>query len=158
MQVIFFQRYLQTIKEGEFVTKKELSQLYDLNREIEQQQYRLEELESVLQGKSAKIIGMPLNLNLQEEMVNCKSDIADLRKLISINIERCWYELKKINKFIDSVEDSKMRQILRLRYINGLTWQQIAFSIGEYDESYPRQKHNAFLKSTENLEKQALKS
>lgn len=158
MQVIFSQRYLQTSKEGEFVTKKELSQLYDLNREIEQQQRSLQELESALQGKPAKISGIPLNFNLREEAPDCQSDIADLRELISINIAKCWYELKKINKFIDSVEDSKMRQILRLRYINGLTWQQIAFSIGEYDESYPRQKHNAFLKGTENLEKQALKS
>lgn len=145
-------------KEGEFVTKQELSQLYDLNREIEQQQCRLEELESVLQGKSNKITGIPLSLTLQEEVLNCKSEIVDLQELISHNMKKCWYELKKINFFIDSVKDSKMRQILRLRYINGLTWQQIAFSIGEYDESYPRQKHNAFLKATENLEKKLLKS
>ena len=39
-----------------------------------------------------------------------------------------------------------MRLILSLRYINGLSWQQVAFSIGEYDESYPRKKHNKFLK------------
>ncbi len=144
-------------KEGEFVTKKELSQLYDLNREIEQQQYRLEELESVLQGKSIKITGMPLSLNTGE-VFDCESEIMDLQQRISYNVKKCWHELNRINRFIDSIEDSKMRQILRLRYINGLTWQQIAFSIGEYDESYPRQKHNAFLKATENLEKQLLKS
>ncbi|QHI71478.1 DUF1492 domain-containing protein [Aminipila terrae] len=132
------------------MTKKELSQLYDLNREIEQQQNRLGELESVLQGKSVRVAGIPLSLD--KEVSGCKSEILDLKELISLNMEKCWHEIKKINRFIDSVEDSKMRQILRLRYINGLTWQQIAFSIGEFDESYPRQKHNTFLKATENLE------
>jgi len=35
--------------------------------------------------------------------------------------------------------------ILTYRYISGLTWQQIAFNIGEHDEQYPRRKHNKFL-------------
>ena len=38
-----------------------------------------------------------------------------------------------------------MRMILSLRYINGLSWLQIAFSIGEHDEQYPRKKLNRFL-------------
>jgi len=45
-----------------------------------------------------------------------------------------------------------MRLILSLRYINGLTWLQIAFSIGAHDEQYPRRKHNKFLKRFKNDE------
>ena len=42
-----------------------------------------------------------------------------------------------------------MRMILTLRYIQGLTWQKIAYAIGEYDEQYRRRKHNAFFKKHE---------
>ena len=39
-----------------------------------------------------------------------------------------------------------MRMILMLRYIQNLSWQKVAFAIGERDEQYLRRKHNAFLK------------
>jgi hypothetical protein len=44
------------------------------------------------------------------------------------------------------VEDSEIRMILTLRYTQNLSWQKVAFAIGEYDEQYPRRKHNTFLK------------
>jgi len=57
--------------------------------------------------------------------------------------------INRLNRFINSVGDSEMRQILTYRYISGLTWQQIAFNIGEHDEQYPRRKHNRFLEGRE---------
>ena len=52
-------------------------------------------------------------------------------------------------RYIQSVEDSQMRMILTLRYVRGLTWQKVAYEIGEKDEQYPRRKHNAFLRNSE---------
>lgn len=34
--------------------------------------------------------------------------------------------------------------ILTLRYVQGLSWQKIAYTIWEYDEQYTRQKHKDF--------------
>ena len=51
--------------------------------------------------------------------------------------------------FSDKISDSETRRIFRYRYIDGTvmpSWQWIAFKIGHYDESYPRRKHNKFLK------------
>ena len=73
------------------------------------------------------------------------AEIADLKAIIEHKVQQCWYELNRLNRFIASVEDSQMRQILTLRYINRMTWQKIAFEIGEYDEQYPRRKHDKFL-------------
>ncbi|NLO70056.1 MAG: DUF1492 domain-containing protein [Porphyromonadaceae bacterium] len=72
-------------------------------------------------------------------------EIADLKGLIDLNIKKCFYELNQLNRYINGIEDSQIRMILSLRYINGMTWQQIAFSIGVHDEQYLRRKHNDFL-------------
>ena len=59
-------------------------------------------------------------------------------------MERNICELNRLEKFIQTVEDSEMRTILALRYIR-CTWQKVAYAIGEHDEQYARKKHNAFL-------------
>lgn len=52
-----------------------------------------------------------------------------------------------IEKWLDTVEDSLIRRIIRLKYVECMTWQQIAFEIGRHDESYPRRKINEFFSS-----------
>jgi len=127
------------------LNKKELSQLYWLNREIEEQQRRLAELESLATSCAYQITGMPKGRGVDDKLAKYVAEIADLRSLIDLNIKKCFYELNRLNRYINSVEDSQMRMILSLRYINGLSWLQIAFSIGEHDEQYPRKKLNRFL-------------
>jgi len=136
------------------MNKRELSQLYYLNREIEEQQRRLEELECLATSCTSRITGMPRSKGLVNKLAMYTAEIADLKGLIDLNIKKCFYELNRLNRFINSVGDSQMRMILSLRYINGMTWQQIAFSIGEYDEQYPRRKHNEFLKKHRFSEKE----
>jgi hypothetical protein len=37
---------------------------------------------------------------------------------------------RKLNRFINGVEDAHMRAILTLRFVNGLSWEQVAESVG----------------------------
>lgn len=55
-------------------------------------------------------------------------------------------ELGRLYAFIDDIPNARLRLIFSLRYLDGLTWQQIAFKIGEYDEQIPRRLHNQALK------------
>lgn len=128
------------------MTKKELSQLYYLKKEIKEQQRRLAELEETATNCSAQITGLPSGRGISDKTGNYAAQIADLKALLDSNLKKCFDELNRLNRYIQSVDDSQMRMILRLRYIQGLTWQRIAFEIGEHDEQYPRRKHNAFLK------------
>ena len=131
------------------MTKKELSQLYWLKSEIERDKERLAELESAAQPGAQKITGMPSGAGVSDKIGNYAAEIADLRGIIEANISRCFYELNRLNRYISSVDDSQMRLILSLRYVSGLSWQQVAFGMGETDEQYPRRKHNAFLKKAD---------
>ena len=38
--------------------------------------------------------------------------------------------VEEIEEYINTIDDSLTRQILSLRYVNGLTWEQVAASIG----------------------------
>jgi hypothetical protein len=139
------------------MTKQELSQLYYLNREIEQLKNRIVELECVATSTSSRITGMPHASGISDKVGKYAAEIADLKELLDLNLKKCFYELNRLNRYIESIENSEMRMILSLRYINGLSWQQVAFSIGEHDEQYPRRKHNKFLKQSKVDENDELK-
>ena len=131
------------------MTKKELSQLYYLNREIEENQRRLQELMAFAEGKAVEITGMPKASGIYDIIGDCAAEIADLKNIIALNTQRCWYELSRLRRYIDSVEDSQMRMILTLRYVNGLKWQQVAFSIGGGNTADSvRLAHDRFLKAS----------
>ena len=132
------------------MTKKELSQLYYLKKEIKEQQKRLAELEAVAINCSTEITGLPTGKGISDKIGNYAAQIADLKALLDLNLKKCFYELNRIDRFIQSVEDSQIRIILTLRYIQGLSWQKIAYAIGEHDEQYPRRKHNTFLRNVGN--------
>jgi hypothetical protein len=112
------------------MTKKELSQLYYLNREIEEQQRRLAELESLATSATGHITGTPRAMRTADRVGEYASEIADLKALLDLNLKKCFYELNRLNRCIAGAADSQTRLILSLRYINGMTWRQIAFSIG----------------------------
>ena len=129
------------------MTKKELSQLYYLKREIKEQQKRIKELEAAATSCSSKIDGLPSGTGISDKIGKYAVQIADLKSLLDLNLKKCFYELNRLNHYIQSVEDSQMRMILTLRYINGLTWRQIAKSLGVIgDGSTERKKLNRFLR------------
>ena len=128
------------------ITKRELSQLYYLSREIEQDRKRLEELEAAAQGITQQITGMPPAGGAGDKVGKYAAEIADLRAIIEHKVQQCWYELNRLNRFIASVEDSQMRQILTLRYINRLSWTRIAIEIGGGNTpDSVRKMHDRFL-------------
>ena len=133
------------------MTKKELSQLYYLRKEIKEQQRRLSELEALATSCTAKITGLPNGNGVSDKVANYAAQIADLKGLLDLNLKKYFYELNRLDRFISSVKDSEMRIILTLRYSQGLTWQQVAQNMGILgDGSTERKKHNRFLKLSRN--------
>ncbi|GHV33167.1 hypothetical protein FACS18949_06390 [Clostridia bacterium] len=127
------------------MNKKDLSQLHWLNREIEEQQRRLNELECLATNCTSHVTGLPRGNGMLDKLGGYAAEIADLRGLVDLNLKKCFYELNRLNRYINAVEDSQMRIILSLRYINGLTWQQIAVSIGGNTDDSIRKAHDRFL-------------
>lgn len=141
------------------MTVKELSNLYRLNREVELNMRQLEKLEAerdkdeeLLQElrqsmgdvsspvlsdmPKAHNVGSPtesvvLRIAQLESNIKAKRDaVLNTRVLISTRQTLCLLERKRLEEYINTVEDSLLRQIFTLRFVNCLPWEQVAFSIG----------------------------
>lgn len=117
------------------MTLKELSQLYYLNREIEQDQRRLEELKAQSRSISAtEITGMPKGGHIAGSAIDRYiAEIVDLEAIISAKITQCMHERNRLERYIADIPDSLTRQIFTLRFISGLPWHQVAAHIGGYN-------------------------
>lgn len=117
------------------MTLKELSQLYYLNREIERDKQRLEALRSKstsLSGQS--LTGMPSGTSIDGSSIDRYiAEIVDLEAIISAKITQCLHERNRLERYIADIPDSLTRQIFTLRFINGLSWVQVAWHLGGYN-------------------------
>lgn len=112
------------------VTLKELSQLYYLNREIEMDKRRLEELEAKVQPGGQVLTGMPHAPGVTDKIGDLVPEIADLRGIIEAKHKQCLYERSRLERYISSIDDSLLRQVFTYRFVNGLLWEQVADSVG----------------------------
>ena len=112
------------------MTVKELSQLYYLNREIEREQLRIRELKDAATNTAAKPIttspgagGISDNTAIIAQVVDCEVIIKAKQQVAAV-------EYKRLIEYINGIDDSLIRQIIALRFVNGLKWRQVAEHIG----------------------------
>jgi len=73
--------------------------------------------------------------------------IADCKAMIEAILDDIQVERMEMIKFIESVPDSLIRQILYHRFVEGLTWQGVADKVGNNTESSVRMAFNRFITS-----------
>jgi len=142
------------------MTVKALSQLYWLNREIEQDQSRLADLDNDIKRDEEQLAaleikasspsgpnysGMPKSPNYGgSALENTVIKIIELKNIIdrkkslrsdcAMTIQAkqilCLTERNKLERYIADLPDSLLRMIFTLRFINGLTWGQVSEHIG----------------------------
>lgn len=113
------------------MTIKELSQLYYLNREIENDRRRLEELEAKLTSPSSpNLSGMPRSTAYGNKIESSVADIMNLKAIIAAKQQQCIYERSRLMRYITDINDSLTREIFVFRFVNGLSWRQVAASVG----------------------------
>ncbi len=112
------------------MTKKELSQLYYLKKEIKEQQRRIAELEAAATNCSTKITGLPSGKGISDKIGNYAAQIADLKALLDLNLKKCFYEFNRLNRYIEEVEEPLIKQIMIYRFENQMSWMQIEKAMG----------------------------
>lgn len=128
------------------MTKKELSQLYYLNKEIKKDRERLEELETKATKITQGVSGTPFSSGISDKTGRYAVEIAEQRKLIEAKMHQCVILENKIYRYINTIEDSLTRQIFTERYIEHKSWLKIALSVGgDNTADSVRMIHNRFL-------------
>ena len=114
------------------MTKSELEQLLDLRKEIQELDAKVEKM----QGKRRREL-------TESELLLLK------RRQQAVDAEF------KISQYIKSINDSRIRRIISLRYEEGLSWDKVAAAMN-CDRTYPEKLLTKYLK--EHPEKKKRKS
>lgn len=112
------------------MTLKELSQCYDLKNEIEQLELKIKKLEDEATDTSAKITGMPHSADIRDKIGETVANLDAYKTKLIDRHKRYSIELIRLNDYISACPDSLTRQILTYRFVNGLSWNQVAASVG----------------------------
>lgn len=110
-------------------TKKDLSQLYYLKREIKNDEQRLIELESAATKITQSFTDMP-GSGRKSDKTAIAAEIADLKNIIRNKNEMCVSHYNQIMRFVAGVDDSLIRQIITMRHVDMMKWRDIAQKIG----------------------------
>lgn len=118
------------------MNKEELKQLRYIKSEIESIKKQLSDLDYTV--ATDKVIGSSCHFPyVQRSFTITGVDFLEydrkaerLRRKLNKRIKELIDLVEKTNEFIEDIEDSLTRQIISLRYINGLTWEDVANSIG----------------------------
>lgn len=111
------------------MTMHELSQLNYLNCEISEYKQKLAQLESMASGNGTHFTGLP-HINSISNKTAIACDISDIKATIEEKAKQSIMQYKYINDYISSLDDCLIRQIITLRFVNGLKWRDVAQRIG----------------------------
>lgn len=118
------------------MTKNELNEYFWLKHEIKRQKERLKRMEEKLQA-SGEVVGdsvqkyyngkaHPYKIEgIAETDLKLPVMIVTLKEEIEANVERAEAKAVEIERFIQSVEQAKLREILRSRFIDCLDWERV---------------------------------
>ena len=119
----------QTERGGEAVTNAEKRAVLLEYQAIER---RIKRLQSEKQGWLEKATAVSPNLSDMpkgggtDKIQNAVCRIADIEQKINRDIDRQIDLRERIEAAVCAISDGKLRDLMRYRYIDGMTWEQIA--------------------------------
>lgn len=109
----------------------------------------------IVKGSSAQFPYLKKNIHIDENDVTAENKLLldnaiDLEiKILNERLKQGLQMIKSIVVFIDSIEDIYMRNILRYRIIENMTWLKVAKAMGEgYSESSVRMAYERFIQKS----------
>lgn len=113
------------------MTRKDLSRIYYLDRELKMWQQELNELEARIGVGSPAFNGMPSAHGKPSSPTEREGmALADCKTQIELIVLQIKEATKEVYDFIASVDDSLMRQIINYRCVKLMNWTQIAVKLG----------------------------
>lgn len=116
------------------MTKKELSQIYYLNKELKMWQEESQRLEESI-GSHKWSDGMPKGNGISDPTGKLGAELAECKIMVAIKMVEIQVQKNKLIKYIDTISDSLMRQIVFYRCVACLNWSQVAAKIGESEDA-----------------------
>lgn len=130
---------------------KQYNSLIDEIKELEKEIKKLESQEpkreiDKVTGSNNEFPYQPRSFTIEGYNIYEEDKIYKKKSILYERKIKCEELKLQIEEFISEIPDSLTRRVFRYRYIDGLSWQAIAYRIGKHDESYPRKMiHDKYL-------------
>jgi hypothetical protein len=108
------------------MTKEELNQIYYLEKEIKMWRKALNRLQSRSLLPSQEITGMPFGTGTSDKVGNHSATEVDIENKIEELRGKSIEEQYKVLKYIETIDDSLMKQIIYYRHVLCMKWNEVA--------------------------------
>ena len=127
------------------MTLKELSKYHDIKVELNDLESRIKELELTL-VKATKYTDMKVDRSFSNSSPTEEIFIRinNLKGKYNDKQIKLFDELAKIEEYLDQVDDSSVRTIMRKRFIDLMTWEEVAADMN-YSNPVPYYKVKEYL-------------
>jgi predicted nuclease with TOPRIM domain len=127
------------------MTLKQLSKYHDMKIEVDDLKNRIEELESTI-VKASKFSDMKVdrsfsNTSPTEQLV---IKLEKLKNKYNTKSLLLLDEMERIEAYLDTINDNEVRTIMRKRFIDLMTWEEVAMQM-HYSNPVPYYKVRKFL-------------
>lgn len=115
------------------MTIKELSQVFELQREIDLYDQRIDALRARRTTINAPAFDKEPGSRADpshSKIETLTAEIIDLEELLRLHRRQRVIELQRLERYIAGVDDTTVRQIMQLRFAELLTWREVAARMG----------------------------
>jgi DNA-directed RNA polymerase specialized sigma subunit len=136
------------------MTKEELSKLRSIQKEIELIKRELDSIteEYVTDKVTGSMTEHPYIFTSFKisgyDSGGYSSKVMRLERKLKCKLDELMDERERLEEYIESIDNATVRMILRLRYVNGLGWNQIGNELG-YSERQCRRIYKKFIERME---------
>ena len=118
------------------MTIQDLQQLFYLNKLIDHEKERLDDLRSTLDLKSPALTDIPKAPGAKDKIGTIVPSIIDQEAEIEKNLQAYMEARDKLTEYINRVPNARIKTILILRFIDQKPWQEVAEVIGGRETEY----------------------
>jgi len=112
------------------MTLKMLSKYYELRKKLMLYEDTLGSLRAAAESITPKLSDMPKSPNAQDKVSKFVAQIVDLEKQITELKSDISCERQAVMEFVESIQDGFIKTIFSLRFIECMTWAEIAEVVG----------------------------
>lgn len=112
------------------MTKQELDHHLELVQQLEDERELLASLMAAAGSRTQRLDGMPHAHGAADPVGCLAAEIADMRETISRREADVARSAAAVAAYIQTIEDSQLRMVFRLRFIHGMPWKLVAASVG----------------------------
>ena len=128
------------------MTRKELNDLFDLRDRIERAEYMLVTLRARSNPGAQILTGMPHTPGVTDKTGDCAVEIVALEGKIDSLRDTLLRKEAEASAYLSTIDDECVSTALRLRYIHGMLWKEVAYMVGQSEKNLTNRCYD-YLKS-----------